>query len=53
MPNPRNTASVEQDSMSKPPVLLPGDISPEVMREWEDGCVGYFEHKEIAAEKQV
>jgi hypothetical protein len=49
----KNVAYVEQDSSLKPPILHPGDISPAVMREFEDDCLGYFENKEIAADKQV
>jgi hypothetical protein len=52
-PHAKNVAYVEQDIPSKPPVLHPGDITLEVMREFEDGCVGYFETKEIAEDKQV
>jgi hypothetical protein len=50
---PKNVAHVEQLSSSKPPILHPGDISPEVMREFQDCCLGYFDMKEIAANKQV
>jgi hypothetical protein len=52
-PHPKNTAYVEQDSSSKPPVLHLGDITLFVMREFEDGCVGYFETKEIPEDKHV
>jgi hypothetical protein len=44
---------VEQDSVAKPPTLHAGDISPAVMRDFEEACVGYFETKEIEEEKQV
>jgi hypothetical protein len=54
MPNhPRNVAYVEQESAAKPPTLHPGDITPAVMREFEDTCLGYFENKEIPSDKQV
>jgi hypothetical protein len=51
--HPKNTVYVDQDSPAKPPVLHPGDITPAVMREFEDSCIGYFENKEIEADKQV
>jgi hypothetical protein len=51
--HPKNTAYIKQDSSSKPPVLHPGDITPFVMHEFEDGCVGYFETKEIPEDKRV
>lgn len=34
-------------------MLLAGDITPAVMREFEHACLSYFETKEIAAKKQV
>jgi hypothetical protein len=46
-------AYVEQDSASRPPTLHTGDITPAIMREFEDACVGYFESKEIDKDKQV
>jgi hypothetical protein len=49
----KNAAYVEQESSSKQPILHPGDITPAVMREFEDSCMGYFENKEIADDKQV
>jgi hypothetical protein len=49
----KNVAHVEQDSSSKPPTLHSGDISPSVMREFEECCRGYFENKEIDDDKQV
>jgi hypothetical protein len=51
--NANNIARVEQDSASKAPILLAGDITPVVMREFEEGCVGYFETKEVEEEKMV
>lgn len=53
MPPQLQTASVEQDSPSKIPLLLPGDISPTVMREYEYACLGYFDTKDVAPDKQV
>ncbi|KIM87980.1 hypothetical protein PILCRDRAFT_3692 [Piloderma croceum F 1598] len=46
-------AKVEQDSPNKVPVLLQGDLTPSVMRQYENACLGFFEGKEIAPEKQV
>jgi hypothetical protein len=48
-----NMAVLDDDSNSKAPILRPGDISPDVMRKFEHACLNYFDHKEIAAEKQV
>jgi hypothetical protein len=46
-------ASVEQDSPSRPPVLTKGDLTPAVMRSFEQACFGYFENKDIADDKKV
>ncbi|GBE82211.1 hypothetical protein SCP_0405940 [Sparassis crispa] len=46
-------ASVEQDAPTKVPILLKGDITLAVMREYEDACKGYFEHKSVDAATQV
>jgi hypothetical protein len=45
--------SVQQDSPSKVPILLPGDISPYVMRSYELACHGYFNTKDIEDDKKV
>jgi hypothetical protein len=52
---PRNTgfATVEQDAPSKVPILLPGDLNASVIREYVESCKGYFDNKDVAAEKQV
>jgi hypothetical protein len=52
-PSSKNAARIDQESSAQPPTLLAGDISPAVMREFEDCCIGYFENKEIAEDKQV
>jgi len=49
----KNTAYIEHDSLSRPPILHAGDISPVVMRDFEDACRGYFETKEIPSDKHV
>jgi hypothetical protein len=46
-------ASVDQSSPSKVPLLLARDISPSVMREFEDGCLAYFGQKAMDAKVQV
>jgi hypothetical protein len=46
-------AVLEQDSPSKVPLLLPSDITPVVMRAFEHACLGYFDTKDVPAEKQV
>jgi hypothetical protein len=53
MPYNKNTTYVEQSAVSKLPILHPGDISPEVMREFEDSCMGYFDAKEVEPDRQV
>jgi len=53
MANQSKFASVDQDAPSKAPMLLPGNMTPRIMREFEDACLGYFENKEIALDKQV
>ena len=35
------------------PTLLSRDIPPKVMREFEDACIGFFDHKDIPVDKQV
>jgi hypothetical protein len=40
-------ASVEHKSPSHVPVLLTGDVTPEILREYENACIGYFETKDI------
>ena len=42
-----------EDTAGRPPLLTPGDITPAVMCAFEMACFGYFEHKDIAEEKQV
>jgi len=46
-------AVLEQDSPSKVPLLLPGNVTPGVMRAYEHACLGYFDTKDIAVDKQV
>jgi hypothetical protein len=53
MANQSKFVSVDQDALSKAPMLLPGDMTPRIMHEFEDACLGYFENKEIAPDKQV
>lgn len=53
MPVQSKFAAVEQDNPSKVPVLLTGDLNADVMREYENACLGFFESKDIANDKQV
>jgi len=53
IPRSATVASVEQDAPSKVPILHPGTISPAVMREFQNGCLDYFDNKEVGEEKQV
>ncbi|KAG1848587.1 hypothetical protein C8R48DRAFT_677239 [Suillus tomentosus] len=47
------SASVEQSAPNKPPKLLPGELTPEVARDWDNACTTYFMHKEVNAPDQV
>ena len=53
MPSQLKYAVLEQDSPNKVPVLLQGDLTPSVMRQYENACMGFFEGKEIVSDKQV
>jgi hypothetical protein len=46
-------APVDQPAQNKPPKLQPGELTPEVARDWDNACTTYFMHKGIAAEDQV
>jgi hypothetical protein len=48
-----NLATVDWDAPTKVPILNAGDITPDVMREYEDDCINFFDAKEIPADKQV
>ncbi|KAF7966713.1 hypothetical protein HWV62_37300 [Athelia sp. TMB] len=48
-----NYAAVEQDNPSKVPVLTEGEISPSVLRTWEQCAIDFLENKEIADDKAV
>jgi hypothetical protein len=53
MPSQSRFTTVEQDAPSKPPLLTTGEITPAVMRSYENACLSYFENKDIVEEKQV
>ena len=46
-------AACLQASLTKPPLLSPGEISPETLASWEDATRGWIAHKEVAEDKQV
>lgn len=48
-----NITAVEQSAPSKPPKLLPGELTPEVAHDWDNACSTYFMHKEVDAADQV
>jgi hypothetical protein len=48
-----STTRVDQDTLSKLPVLHPGDITLAIMWDFEECCITYFEHKDITKENQV
>ncbi|KAF9225494.1 hypothetical protein BS17DRAFT_766025 [Gyrodon lividus] len=43
----------EQPNTSKPPIVTPGEISPEALRSWEMGCKQLFSIKSIEGDNQV
>jgi hypothetical protein len=47
------TTQIDQPAPTKPPFLMPGDVTPEVLRTWEMGCRQYFKHKDVPAKEQV
>jgi hypothetical protein len=53
MVNISKLASVEQESPSQILVLLTGDVTPEILHEYKNACIGYFETKDIEGPKQV
>jgi len=48
-----NITQVEQHDQTKPPVLTVGKVTPQVLRDWEDACLGYYFHKGVADDRQV
>jgi hypothetical protein len=46
-------ARVDQPAPNKPPKLTPGELTPEVARDWKNACSTYFMHKGIEAGDQV
>jgi len=50
---PSSLATVDWDALTKVPILNAGNITPDVMHEYEDDCINFFDAKEIPADKQV
>jgi hypothetical protein len=46
-------ARADQASVSKPPFLTPGEVTPEVLRAWEMGCTQFFRHKDVPEDEMV
>ncbi|KIM77983.1 hypothetical protein PILCRDRAFT_11642 [Piloderma croceum F 1598] len=46
-------AVLKQDSPSKVPLLLPGNMTSGIMYAYEHACLEYFNTKDIVAEKQA
>jgi len=46
-------AACLQASLTKPPLLSPGEISPETLATWEDAAHGWIAHKKVPEEDQV
>lgn len=46
-------AGVDQLMPTKPPFLILGKITPEMLYAWKMGCHHLFKHKKISAEEYV
>jgi hypothetical protein len=56
MPYTKNETQVEQEGLPKIPILTEGDMTPErpeLLQEFENGCIDYFCSKEVAEDKQT
>ncbi|EIM84247.1 uncharacterized protein STEHIDRAFT_82131 [Stereum hirsutum FP-91666 SS1] len=51
--NRTTLATVDHKSVTKPPILTPGELSPQILQDWKFACTSYFRHKEIKATDQV
>ncbi|KAG1815135.1 uncharacterized protein BJ212DRAFT_1481671 [Suillus subaureus] len=47
------SATVKQSTPNKPPKLSVGELTPEVIHDWDNACSTYFMHKGIDAGNQV
>jgi len=47
------TGRCEQPATNKPPLLTPGDLTPEALQAWEMGCRRFFRQKDVAERDQV
>ncbi|KAI0038387.1 hypothetical protein FA95DRAFT_1613424 [Auriscalpium vulgare] len=45
--SPASTTTFKQSAPTHVPILTPGIITPEVLRQWEHGALAYFKHKMI------
>ncbi|KZT22680.1 hypothetical protein NEOLEDRAFT_1243772 [Neolentinus lepideus HHB14362 ss-1] len=53
-PSKRSLASVEQTTSKSAPVLLPGELTPTILRDWAEACEAYRENKiDLKAEDYV
>jgi hypothetical protein len=52
-PRSNKFTTVEQDAPNKVPILLAGDLNAAVMCDYTECCEGYFENKNVPAERQV
>jgi hypothetical protein len=50
---PTPSAQVVHENPRFPPVLTVGDITPDVMKQWERACRSFFKSKDIEANDQV
>jgi hypothetical protein len=46
-------ATVEQDAPNKVPILLLGDLNAAIMHDYIEYCEGYFDNKDVSADRQV
>ena len=53
MPCTYEVAHFEQPSLTKPPTLSPGKISPEILHLWVHSCQGYFQIKSVEGGEEV
>lgn len=50
---PGLSATFIQNDPFKVPIITAGEITPEVMKQYEHGCLDYFDAKDVPVEKQV
>ncbi len=46
-------AQVLHPVLKQPPILTPGEITPEVLVQWDSSCQRYFTHKGVAVSERI